>query len=671
MSTNNRESPADLTALSSKHSSATMASETSGLESIVIVALQALQKEHRLKVEVEETLPTTTTTPLLPPPAMNSARRVVSTDTIDGNECVGENIPPYLPPQVKEETISSAKASDLTPCAPPAESVTRAVVPSSPSPSPAPSEIAVNDSPILTGDISPKAADFSRILADPEGWLLQTENLFAKLPTVDRSSDNDGDIIVHPNDVLCGRGGETNHHPGNIRYRSLVKAYQKLYLLAKRRDKPKIAQCIVVSVRGVNGSFLKRTKSSNKAGGSAWVDVGNVKAREKTSQALREGAPNLRENVNPPVTTSATNDNIAASGRQVPVSDRIESIATPATTTTTLPKSTPTALEAMMGWRMATASFKIDNSTTNANGSSSSAPPVSSSSSLPPSDTDTDALTAQVFTKAAAQLMQHPAFHQLDQGRQQEAILFELSNAKAAVKSATRTSTSTGTTTPANIQEQGRSSPMIPTSSMKQQQRPQSQQHHQPYHPHEYPYYHPGQHHYYPHMYPGYWQDGNVSNLKNPSSMDKKSDQSVSLPSSKIAPSQVDKNVDLQIMYRELLVAKANASAGSSSSLVSANKKDDKIIPTDAASEHRRKMKKRPAPSSSPNVHSMDSAALPTISPTVVSDTGSDVSSSSSASSCNATINIVKDDKIEAIASVSRGGSRLKRLKSRMKDDFD
>jgi len=153
--------------------------------------------------------------------------------------------------------------------------------------------------------------------------------------------------------------------------------------------------------------------------------------------------------------------------------------------------------------------------------------------------------------------------------------------------------------------------------------------------------------------------------------MDKKSDQSVSLPSSKIAPSQVDKNVDLQIMYRELLVAKANASAGSSSSLVSANKKDEKIIPTDAASEHRRKMKKRPAPSSSPNVHSMDSAALPTISPTVVSDTGSDVSSSSSASSCNATINIVKDDKTEAIASVSRGGSRLKRLKSRMKDDFD
>jgi len=26
----------------------------------------------------------------------------------------------------------------------------------------------------------------------------------------------------HPNDILCGRGGGTNHHPGNIKFREMV-----------------------------------------------------------------------------------------------------------------------------------------------------------------------------------------------------------------------------------------------------------------------------------------------------------------------------------------------------------------------------------------------------------------------------------------------------------------
>lgn len=93
---------------------------------------------------------------------------------------------------------------------------------------------------------------------------------------------------VEPTDVLCGRGGETNHHPGNVQYRLLVKAFQPLYVSAKRRDKPLIAQCIVYSVRQVGGRFLKRASDKE------WKDVGNTKAREKTSQALREGAPELR-----------------------------------------------------------------------------------------------------------------------------------------------------------------------------------------------------------------------------------------------------------------------------------------------------------------------------------------------------------------------------------------
>lgn len=90
-------------------------------------------------------------------------------------------------------------------------------------------------------------------------------------------------------DVLLGRGGETNHHVGNIQYRQLVKACQPAYLAAKRRDKPRIAVAIVQVVRAHSGRFLKK-----HANDSTWGDVGSIRAREKTSQALREGAPELR-----------------------------------------------------------------------------------------------------------------------------------------------------------------------------------------------------------------------------------------------------------------------------------------------------------------------------------------------------------------------------------------
>ena len=96
---------------------------------------------------------------------------------------------------------------------------------------------------------------------------------------------------VTDHDVLCGRGGETNHHPGNVAYRSLVKSHQPLYLQAKRRDKPKIARTIVDTImvkRG--GRFLKRADDN----AAEWIEISVKKAREKTSQALRENAPTLR-----------------------------------------------------------------------------------------------------------------------------------------------------------------------------------------------------------------------------------------------------------------------------------------------------------------------------------------------------------------------------------------
>lgn len=125
-------------------------------------------------------------------------------------------------------------------------------------------------------------------------------------------------------DVLCGRGGETNHHSGNVKYRSLVKKYQPLYIMSKRRDKPQIASKIVRLVRHTGGRFLRKDKSN------IWRDVGNTKAREKTSQALREGAPDLRG-------TPAKGAAVAAAAAPVVANNAEPAKATPALSHPVLP----------------------------------------------------------------------------------------------------------------------------------------------------------------------------------------------------------------------------------------------------------------------------------------------------------------------------------------------
>jgi hypothetical protein len=95
----------------------------------------------------------------------------------------------------------------------------------------------------------------------------------------------------HDHDVLYGRGGGTNHHPGNKRYRKMVEDRKLDYVNSKRLDKPLVALEIIKYWRGQDppGRFLKLDEKTG-----LWHDVGDKKAREKTSQALREKAPEIR-----------------------------------------------------------------------------------------------------------------------------------------------------------------------------------------------------------------------------------------------------------------------------------------------------------------------------------------------------------------------------------------
>ena len=137
-------------------------------------------------------------------------------------------------------------------------------------------------------------------------------------------------IIPKDEDVLFGRGGRTNHHPGNVRLREIVDQYRpiyagksqhtpahpqgrdgrftyllskSLYMLlnccssvsllsylhcfteAKKIDKPSVSKLIVGALRNANppSRFLRLNEETSR-----WEDVGDRRAAEKVSQTLRE-----------------------------------------------------------------------------------------------------------------------------------------------------------------------------------------------------------------------------------------------------------------------------------------------------------------------------------------------------------------------------------------------
>lgn len=83
-------------------------------------------------------------------------------------------------------------------------------------------------------------------------------------------------------DVLLGRGGRSNHHPGNKRYREEVQNLQGWYLgVEDKNEKTDLSQCLVDYVHSYEGRFLYKDEVG-------WYVVPNIIARRKASQALRE-----------------------------------------------------------------------------------------------------------------------------------------------------------------------------------------------------------------------------------------------------------------------------------------------------------------------------------------------------------------------------------------------
>lgn len=86
-------------------------------------------------------------------------------------------------------------------------------------------------------------------------------------------------------DVLLGRGGLSNRHPGNKAYRKHILDHQKEYKGLENSKKTQMSKDVVAWVKGRGGRFLKR---DDDVPGKPFYIATDVTARQKVSQALRE-----------------------------------------------------------------------------------------------------------------------------------------------------------------------------------------------------------------------------------------------------------------------------------------------------------------------------------------------------------------------------------------------
>jgi hypothetical protein len=88
-----------------------------------------------------------------------------------------------------------------------------------------------------------------------------------------------------PNDVICGRGGKANSHPGNISFRSEALKLRSWYESSSKSEKYTISNMLVDFVKERGGRFLKRDGENP----GRWLECDGNDVRKKASQALREG----------------------------------------------------------------------------------------------------------------------------------------------------------------------------------------------------------------------------------------------------------------------------------------------------------------------------------------------------------------------------------------------
>lgn len=119
----------------------------------------------------------------------------------------------------------------------------------------------------------------------------------------------DESIAIDPtdDDVLFGRGGYTNSHPGNIRYRARALELRPWYEASSKEEKYNISELLIESVKAEGGRFLEKGKDG------LWHEVLYNGARKKASQQLRERLKGTRRNTHGSM-TSGIHSSVTSAG---------------------------------------------------------------------------------------------------------------------------------------------------------------------------------------------------------------------------------------------------------------------------------------------------------------------------------------------------------------------
>ena len=101
----------------------------------------------------------------------------------------------------------------------------------------------------------------------------------AATTTYDKSKRRTDIAKPRSNDILCGRGGSSNRHLGNIHFRELVAANKQIYVGLTKKQKMLVARKIVDAIHNTNGRFLSKDLDTG-----LFYDIGLPRSLEKTSQ---------------------------------------------------------------------------------------------------------------------------------------------------------------------------------------------------------------------------------------------------------------------------------------------------------------------------------------------------------------------------------------------------
>ncbi|MFK7826435.1 MAG: hypothetical protein AB8G05_19975 [Oligoflexales bacterium] len=97
------------------------------------------------------------------------------------------------------------------------------------------------------------------------------------------SFEEENELGYSDEDILSGRGGLSNNHPGNIFFRRVINDHKKEYLkLTARRDKAEMVNEILDFFKDERVRFMKRNSEG------VWKELLRNRAYSKVSQALRE-----------------------------------------------------------------------------------------------------------------------------------------------------------------------------------------------------------------------------------------------------------------------------------------------------------------------------------------------------------------------------------------------